>query len=288
MADLPRIIDALNALRLELGPEIDEFIHYDAFLRRRDLLDHCRRSVERTINRLYLPGFQFASADHARWHFRNRDFLPFWVMDMPCREEHYLDNWIRAAFVSSFKHYCFEVADALKRFDESVFRTVSEFRALTETGEQSDINRSAQFIQFRRVGRNLPPGPINAPGDLMGMEPWTTRIKDLLPASALPTTERSLRRWPAQAQSQRRARASEKPRSAWRIRYIAYFGNPPCPSGQDPAKWQAAFGGYYESWEWAQPRRRRAPERTSICFREIASRELWNASARRVRYEYDD
>jgi hypothetical protein len=287
VADLPRIIDALNTLRLELGPDIDEFIDYDAFLRRRDLVEHCRQSVERSIGRMYLPGFRFASTDHARWHFRHRDFMPFWVMDLPSREEHFLDNWIRAAFVPSYKHYCFEIADALKRFDENVLRTVSEFRTLTETGDKANISRSAQIIQIRRAGRNLPPGPINAPGDLMGMDPWTTRIKKLLPASALPTTERSLHRWPAQAQSQRKLRAQSDLRSAWRIKYIFYLGGMKCPAGHDPRAWNELYLGYHEAWEWVPPRKMRAPTSTSTSFSALASQELWSPSARRVRYEYD-
>lgn len=288
MTDLPRIIDALNALRLELGPDIDEFIHYDAFLMRRDLVEHCRRSVERTINRHYLPNFQFASTDHARWHFRNRDSMPFWFMDMPSQEEHYLHNWIRAALVPSYKHYCFEVADALKRFDANVTRTVSDYRTLRESGDKTNVNRSAQVIGLLRAGRNLPPGPIDAPGDLMGMAPWTARIKRLLPTDALPTTDRSLHRWPSQAQSHRQDRAQCEMPSAWRIKFIYYLGEMECPSGHDPDEWSRSYHGYHESWEWVPTRKLRAPKSTSAVFSKLASQDLWSPSARRTHYKYDD
>ncbi len=288
MENLPKIIDALNSLRNELGEDVDKYLNYDAFLRKRDLVEHCRHSVENHIGRNYLPGFRFASTDHARWHFRNRDFLPFWVMDFQSNEEHWVRNWIRAAFVPSYKHYCYEVATALKRYDDNTIRTVRDFKELIEKGDKKAINRATSIMKICRSGKNLPPGPVKIPNELMGIDPWTTRIAKLFTEDILPTTSRSLRRWPEQAVSRREARKNTKPFSGWYIDYLCYFGEIPCPEGHDPEKWGEMFHDYYENWKWAPVPGIPDPQRTSMSFKSLVSPDLWNASEKKVRYKYDD
>ncbi|MBE0564595.1 MAG: hypothetical protein IH621_01440 [Krumholzibacteria bacterium] len=285
---LGEIIEAFNDLHLKYGADADRFIDYGAMFRSRRIVEHCRRSVENGISRRYLPGFSFRDTDHARWHFNNRDKLPFWIMDVDYGEEYWDENWIRSIFVPSYKHYCYEVAYALQRYDQSTAEAVKEFARVKETGDKAAVNRISQFLLFRRAGRNLPPGPINAPGGLMAMSPWTERLTKLFPEEVLPTTDRSLRRWPFQAVEGRRTRARRKPPSGWYIDYLCYFGDIPCPDVQDPDVWSEKFHDYIESWKWAPIEGCPDPQRKSISFRSVASADLWNASAVRTRYKYDD
>ena len=284
---LGKVIGAFNDLHIKYGDDADQFIDYDALLRNRKIVEHCRRSVENSISRQYLPGFRFKSTDHARWHFNNRDKLSFWIMDVDYGEEYYAENWIRAAFVSSYKQYGYEVARALKQYDESTKDAVRDYRAIVKTGNQTHINRAATIMKIRRSGRNLPPGPVNFPGDLMAIDPWTIRISKLFTKDVLPTTLRSLNRWPDQALARRQSRRKSDPPSGWYIDYISYFGEIPCPDGHDPDIWIEKFHGYFESWKWESIPGVPNPKRTTQTFLNPASPDLWNQSATRTKYKFD-
>lgn len=285
---LGAIIEAFNELHLKYGTDADRFVNYDAMLRNRRIVEHCRRSVENGISRNYLPGFRFKDTDHARWHFNNRDKLPFWIMDVDYGEKYWDENWIRSIFVPSYKHYCYEVANALQRYDHSTSEAVDQFNSAKESGDRTEVNRIVQYLLLRRAGRNLPPGPITAPGGLMAMSPWTERITKLFPKEVLPTTDRSLRRWPRQAVGAREARTIRKPPSGWYIDYLCYFGEIHRPDGHDPEVWSDRFHVYFESWKWAPIEGSPDPKRTSFSFKTVATSDLWSPSAVRTRYKYDD
>lgn len=285
---LGQIINAINNLHLKYGAEADRFIDFGALLHNRKIVEHCRRSAEASISRRFLPGFRFKNTDHARWHFNNRDSLAFWIMDVDYGEKFWSENWIRSIFVRSYKHYCFEVANALRRFDDSTREAVREYNDAYESSDTAKKERIAAMMGIRRWGRNLPPGPVSCHGGLMGMAPWTERIKRLIPDATLPTTDRSLRRWPEQALGNREARAKATPPSGWYIDYVSYFGNIPCPDGQNPEMWAKAFHEYHEQWKWAPSESDRTPQCTSISFDTVACSTLWNPSAVRTRYKYDD
>lgn len=285
---LGEIIEAFNDLHLKYGADADRFIDYGAMLRNRRIVEHCRSSVERSVSRRFLPGFRFKNTDHARWHFNNRDKLPFWIMDVEYGEKYWDENWIRSIFVRSYKHYCFEVANALQRYDNSTHDAVRECKRAYENRDEASLKRIVALMKLRRAGRNLPPGPVMAPGGLMGMAPWTERIKKLFSNDILPTKDRSLRRWPAQALGSREVRGRGAPPSGWHIDYLCYFGEIPCPDGHDPDLWSEKFHDYFESWKWSPVEGHPAPQCTSISFSTVAEPRLWNPSAVRTPYKYDD
>ncbi|MFO7697895.1 MAG: hypothetical protein R6X16_12170 [Anaerolineae bacterium] len=279
MMDFDQLFYDFASLHKRLGQDLEKYVKRESFEHSLEFIEWYKKRMEDELSRDYLPGFRFEDVKHAAWHFRIRDYPPYWIFNLPIPPERFMHDWVRALLVPNRYHYLAEVAHALKQADLNTAAWIRELNHLRNEGDPHQLRRAVNAATLLRRLRALPPGPVEGPRKLMGTMSWPKRMEVISPTG-------SAHRWARRVRKDRQQRRAASPPSGWIISSISFHGRlneKKSVRGLD----KRVRPGYFEVWRWEPLDGRPSPKCTELPFRSPASDDLWQHLWKRKKYRLD-